>query len=164
MIKKPPDKTIEIKTLVLCENTDVLIVKSKLINPSKNLIIGNKTVLEKGFSAIFFEFKRKYYGIAKIFNRNRELTGFYCNINTPIKRFENGYQTTDLFLDLWVYPEGKQYIILDEDEFEESVKKNWIDEKLAQKASKTLTQIIDMVKNDEFPPKSVKEYANKCKV
>jgi predicted RNA-binding protein associated with RNAse of E/G family len=80
-----------------------------------------------------------------------------------VRRFENGYKTTDLFLDLSVYPDGKRYLILEEDEFEKSLKENWIDEKLAQKASRALTQITDMVKNDEFPPLFVKEYANNFK-
>jgi hypothetical protein len=44
MVKKPPDKTIEIETYLLYENKDILIVKSKLINPSKDLILENKTV------------------------------------------------------------------------------------------------------------------------
>lgn len=153
-----PDKIAELNTELLYENKDILIVKSKLINPSKDLILENKTVLRKGFDAIFFEFKREYYGIAKIYNRKKEFTGYYCNINTPVKRFENGYQTTDLFLDLWVYPDGKQYIILDEDEFEDALKENWIDEKLTQKAKRSLEQIINIVKNDKFPPKFVKDY------
>ena len=84
--------------------------------------------MEKGFSAIFFEFKRKYYGIAKIYDRNRELTSFYCNINTPIKSLK---MATNSQTFSWIY-----YIVLDEDGFEESVKKNWIDEKLAQKAAR----------------------------
>jgi predicted RNA-binding protein associated with RNAse of E/G family len=47
---------------------------------------------------------------------------------------------------------------LDEDEFEDALKENWIDEKLAQKAKKSLEQIINIVKNDKFPPKFVKDY------
>ena len=164
IIRKSPQKTIEVQTTLLFEDEGILVVRSQLINPSKDLVVDRKTVLEKGFSAVVFEFRRRYYGIAKIYDKNKNFTGFFCNINTPIERFEDGYKTTDLFLDLWVYPDGTKYIVLDEDEFEEALKENWLDEKLARKARETLGQLIEMVKEKKFPPKFVKDFDDESKI
>jgi predicted RNA-binding protein associated with RNAse of E/G family len=53
---------------------------------------------------------------------------------------------------------------LDEDEFNFAEKKNWIDEKLAEKSRDILAQIIKMLENKSFLPKFIKEYGNKFKI
>ncbi len=63
-------------------------------------------------------FSDRWYNIFEIHDRDDdEVKGWYCNVTFPAQ-MENGKITyVDLALDLWVYPDGKQ-LVLDEDEFE----------------------------------------------
>ena len=51
------------------------------------------------------------------------------------------FEITDLFLDLWVNPDGT-YEIQDEDEFEEAVQGGMIDAKLERKAWEVMKTLI----------------------
>ncbi|MXY27110.1 DUF402 domain-containing protein, partial [Candidatus Poribacteria bacterium] len=76
-----------------------------------------------------------------------EWTGYYCDIMKPVKRTVdatgklNCFEITDLFLDLWVNPDGT-YEIQDEDEFEEAVQGGAIDAELERKAWEVMKTLI----------------------
>jgi len=60
-----------------------------------------------------------WYNIFEIHDREDDrLKGWYCNIATPAVITADAVSYIDLALDLFVYPDGRQ-IILDEDEFVE---------------------------------------------
>ncbi len=42
--------------------------------------------------------------------------GWYCNVTEPARFFEDRIEQIDLFIDVWVTPQGET-LILDEDEF-----------------------------------------------
>ena len=63
--------------------------------------------------------------------------GYYCDIILPMKRTETYFEITDLFLDLWVSPDGS-YQVEDEDEFESAITHNWIQADLANQARNAL--------------------------
>ncbi|MXZ00275.1 DUF402 domain-containing protein [Candidatus Poribacteria bacterium] len=58
----------------------------------------------------------------------------------------NCFEITDLFLDLWVNPDGS-YEIQDEDEFEEAIQNGAIDAKLEKKAREVLDALIAKVED-----------------
>ena len=62
------------------------------------------------------------------------------DINGKLNRFE----ITDLFLDLWVNPDGT-YEIQDEDEFEDAIQNGAIDAELERKAREVLDTLITKV-------------------
>ena len=65
----------------------------------------------------------------------------------------------DLFLDLWVSPDGS-YEIQDEDEFETALEKGSIGTELAEKAQNALNDLIDEVTSGRFPPEFVQNFPN----
>jgi len=63
---------------------------------------------------------------------------------------------TDLFLDLWITPDGR-YMVLDEDELEVALAKNVISSSLARQARKELQILIKSTKSGRFPPASIRK-------
>jgi predicted RNA-binding protein associated with RNAse of E/G family len=59
----------------------------------------------------------RWYNIMQMFDRDDgSLKGWYCNITLPTVLTDTTVEYTDLALDLFVYPDGRQ-LVLDEDEF-----------------------------------------------
>lgn len=113
-------------------------------------------VIENGYIGTTHEFVGKWYEIVKVIDKNDEIKGYYCNINEPFKRVEDGYEIFDLFIDLWVFPDGK-YVILDEDELEKAIIERWVTAHQAKKARETIDQLIKMIEKGDFPPDIVRK-------
>ncbi|MCG9128611.1 DUF402 domain-containing protein [Candidatus Poribacteria bacterium] len=154
--KRLPDRINYFEQALLFENSDIIITTQK-ISPSSPIIFNGKEVLADNYTAIWFVFTDLWYDIGKIFNLENEWTGYYCDIIMPVTRNETKFEIVDLFLDLWVSPEGG-YAIQDEDEFEEAVINGVISQDITNKARTTLDNLIDDVIDGRFPPKIVKDY------
>lgn len=75
------------------------------------------TTLKRGDRFVETYYADRWYNIFEIHDRdNQELKGYYCNISSPAQFMDGRIEYTDLFLDLWVSPDGIQ-TLLDEDEF-----------------------------------------------
>ena len=104
------------------------------------------------FAAVWFVFTESWYDVGKVYNLNNEWTGYYCDVMKPVKRSMdangklNRFEITDLFLDLWINPDGS-YEIQDEDEFEEAVQKGAIDAALERQAVEVLQALIAEVES-----------------
>ena len=64
-------------------------------------------------------FSNRWYNVYEIHSGQAgPIKGWYCNVSLPAEfNLNKGKLTyTDLALDLWVYPDGRQ-VVLDEDEF-----------------------------------------------
>lgn len=75
-------------------------------------------ILEPGDLFVEFYYLDQWFNVFQIFNTQGELKGWYCNIGRPPELTEGELHYVDLALDLFVYPDGRQ-LVLDEDEFEE---------------------------------------------
>ena len=144
--KRPPDRVNHFQQELLYLDDDV-IVTSQRVKPSSPIIQNGETVLGDNFAAIWFVFTGLWYDVGKVYNLDNEWTGYYCDILKPVKRSINVagkldcFEITDLFLDLWINPDGT-YQIQDEDEFAEAVQNGAIDAKLETKAREVLTALI----------------------
>ncbi len=151
--KRLPDRVSHFQQNLLYEDSEV-IVTSQQVKPSNPIVIDNGTVLGDDFTAIWFVFANRWYDIGKIYNLNNQFTGYYCDIIMPMKRTETSFEITDLFLDLWVSPDGS-YQLHDEDEFEAAIQRNWIQSDLAEKARNMLQNLISEIESSIFPPEIV---------
>jgi len=148
----------------LLHRSDKIIVGCSEVSSPNAVIFDGKVVLAQGFKIVYFEILRKWFTIMKVWNPKSEHTGYYCDIVTPFRLLHDGVvQQTDLFLDLWVSPDLR-YKILDEDEFEDAVRKNWVNPKLCEKAKRELQQLIRMVEDKKFPPRIVKDLERKLRL
>jgi protein associated with RNAse G/E len=75
------------------------------------------TRFEPGDRFIEYYYTERWYNIFDIANTEGSRKGWYCNIAEPAAIFADTIEQVDLFLDVWVDPNGN-YLVLDEDEFE----------------------------------------------
>lgn len=154
--RRLPDRVDYFEQKLLYEDKDVIVTTQK-VYPSSPIIINGNTVLGDDFSAIWFVFTGLWYDIGKIYNTDNQWTGYYCDIIKPVHRDTNKFEIVDLFLDLWVSPDGS-YAIQDEDEFELALQKGEIERELAAKASNSLINLIEEVGSGKFPPEFVHNF------
>ena len=149
--KRPPDRVNHFQQQLLYIDDDV-IVTSQRVKPSSPIVQNGETVLADNFAAVWFVFTGLWYDIGKVYNLDNEWTGYYCDIMKPVKRRMNTagkldcFEITDLFLDLWINPDGT-YEIQDEDEFEEAIQIGAIDTELERKARDVLDTLIAKVED-----------------
>jgi predicted RNA-binding protein associated with RNAse of E/G family len=156
-VKRLPDEVDEWEHDLLLKGADMIISEFIFSGLPKPSVLEGKIVTENGYRGILFEFVNESYEIIKIWNHDGDLVGYYCNINEPPVMFDGGYEITDLFLDLWVYPD-LEYFVLDEDELLDAVDRNWIEVAQKEKAQGVLAGLVAMVESGRFPPEIVDEY------
>ena len=144
--KRPPDRVNHFQQQLLYLDEEV-IVTSQRVKPSSPIVQNGETVLADNFAAIWFVFTGLWYDVGKVYNLDNEWTGYYCDVLKPVKRSVDAegkldcFEITDLFLDLWINPDGT-YEIQDEDEFEDAVQEGVIDAELERKAWEVLKALI----------------------
>lgn len=144
--KRPPDRVNHFQQELLYLDDEV-IVTSQRVRPSSPIVQNGKTVLADNFPVVWFVFTGLWYDVGKVYNLNNEWTGYYCDIMRPVKRSMNAsgklnyFEITDLFLDLWINPDGT-YEIQDEDEFEAAIREGVIDAELEKKARNVMKTLI----------------------
>jgi len=111
-----------------------------LLNRANPLVVNGHCLIEKGCIGVWLVDTREWYDLGAIYDCDRLLRGYYCDITTPAERTETGYRTTDLMLDLCILPD-KSTFCLDLDEFEEGVKKGVISTSLAERATSSLANL-----------------------
>lgn len=148
--KRLPDRVNHFQQNLLYEDDDV-IVTTQRIKPSAPIVIDGVAVLGDNYRAVWFVFANRWYDIGKIYNLKDHFTGYYCDIILPMKRMDTHFEITDLFLDLWILPDGS-YQVEDEEEFESAIARNWIQTDLANQAKKALQDLIAEIESGAFPP------------
>jgi predicted RNA-binding protein associated with RNAse of E/G family len=148
VIHRPPDRR---DTFIhrLIKDTPTLIISEFRFDMKKPFLVDGKVAIIPGDHGLLFEYLRGYEIIAVA--HQGILTGYYLNINLPFERVPDGYVIKDLFLDIWVWPDGT-YHILDDDEFREACEKGWISEKEKTFALKVLNLLLTRIRKKAFPP------------
>ncbi|MGQ9477000.1 MAG: DUF402 domain-containing protein [Candidatus Bipolaricaulia bacterium] len=134
-----------------------LIVSSAPFRPSASLRVQVPKLEGPEYRVVWLVALEEWHDLGKVHTLAGELVGYYCDIIRPIRRTAEGIEVEDLFLDLWVFPDGR-YIILDEEEFAEARRQGWLDELTATRAREELSQLIEEVKSGQFPPASAQQF------
>jgi predicted RNA-binding protein associated with RNAse of E/G family len=75
-------------------------------------------VFRRGDRFVEHYFTNRWYNVFEIYDVNDGYhKGWYCNFTRPAELIDGLLSADDLALDLWVYPDGRQ-LVLDEDEFD----------------------------------------------
>jgi predicted RNA-binding protein associated with RNAse of E/G family len=151
--KRPPNRVNHFQQELLYLDDEV-IVTSQRVKPSSPIVQNGETVLADNFAAVWFVFTGLWYDVGKVYNLDNEWTGYYCDVLKPVKRSVDAtgkldrFEITDLFLDLWINPDGT-YEIQDEEEFEDAVQNGAIDTEVERKALEVLTSLIAEVESGD---------------
>ena len=141
--------------------TDDTIVVAHEASPSKPVEYLGERVLDSGYWAVWFLFKDQPFDVARFYRPDRTWTGFYADVLEPV-RWKGSDPTTiepiiDLFLDLWIAPDGR-YLVLDKDEFDEAVSRRNVTGEQMVYARSVLQNLVEATQRGEFPPAMVKAF------
>lgn len=93
----------------------------------RDLIIDDTVVACNGSPLLWYVFPDRWHDIGRFHLPDGTFTGWYTNLCTPFSMDGNNWASTDLFLDLWQFPNGQQQW-LDEDELADAIEENLLDE------------------------------------
>jgi len=141
----------------LLEETNDLLIMQHTIRTSKPLEVNGRKVIDDGYGAVWFIYRGTHHDIGVISDRAGDFTGYYCDAILPIVSRDGIYEITDLFLDLWISPDGRT-IVLDEDEFADAISRGWITGEEARIAREEVDRMALGVREGTFPPKRVRDY------
>ena len=118
------------------------LIKQELIQPSRRV----GTIAKVYFFA-------EPFNLLEFRDLDGKLLGHYSDIGEhAIRVSENEIQMTDLFLDIWLHPDGR-LLELDWDEFEEAIEKQVITSTQANLARNTMQRLISEIARGIYPSK-----------
>jgi predicted RNA-binding protein associated with RNAse of E/G family len=126
----------------IVERLSLALQKQDLISPAKQVLTIRKTY-----------FFNEPFNLLEFRDTNGELLGHYSDIGEPTIQLDSGtFQMTDLFLDIWLYPDGR-LLELDWDEFEEAIERQVITPTQADIAREAMKRLIAEVDQGIYPSK-----------
>ncbi len=99
-------------------------------------------------------FYDEYFSVMELRDRAGDLLGYYCDITTPLQKTGGEYFISDLFLDLWIAPDGSMREF-DWDELEDAFRKGLISSELKEKAVSVFERLKAETAEGIFPAKHV---------
>jgi len=153
--KRPPDCLSLSPMVSLYENAEGMVAMG-IMDPSEPIVINGLTLIARGYLGVFYVSSSEWHDVGAVYDTNRTFMGYYSDIATPMKRLSDGYTMTDLFLDLWVFPDGR-HVVLDQDQFVKAVTEGWLNNNQIKRAKTELENLIKAVKSKKFPPPKIKK-------
>ena len=152
---RPPNRRDVFIQKLLLDTPQVKVTLAEDIPFDPPIRIQDQIALEAGSDAVWFTFPNCWHDIGHFHRADGTFTGTYANILTPPIFLPGGrWETTDLFLDVWIDLEGTLWI-LDRDQLLEAEEKGWISPGLAQRAREEVARIEREHKAGQWPPEVV---------
>ncbi|HEX6924863.1 MAG TPA: DUF402 domain-containing protein [Longimicrobiaceae bacterium] len=152
--RRPPDRIQVFDQLVLERTPDCTVTFLPEAELPRPVAAAGRVILEPGAPVVWFTYPGLWHDIGRFHLANGEFTGYYANILTPVAMEDDRWETTDLFLDVWIPADGEA-ILLDEEELDQAVELGWVDAELAEKARSHARDLLSAARNGLWPPKHV---------
>ena len=156
-LRPPGRREIFIQRLIV-DNADVKITLAENVAFDPPIRIHGEIALEAGSDAVWFTFPDRWHDIGRFHLADDRFTGIYANILTPPVIHPDGtWETTDLFLDVWIDREGK-LSVLDADQLVRAEEEGWVSEAQAVRAREEVEWISREFDRGCWPPPIVEEW------
>jgi len=157
---RPPGRRVSMRSDLLQATNNMIVVATDLA-PSKPVEYLGEIVMNAGYRAVWFLFKDQPYDIGRVYRPDGTWMGYYADVLEPVRWNGSDPATLepiiDLFLDLWIAPDGR-FEVLDEDEFEEAGVRGNITAHQIDHARRVLQDLVHATQRGSFPPAVVKEF------
>ena len=157
---RPPERVSRIPMRVFRLDHQSLCGLTELA-PKEPLRFDNEVVMSRGDWAVWFLSNGASHDLGKIYDATGRHTGYYLDVLVPVRWQGDDIATleplTDLFLDLWVAPDGR-WQVLDEPEFLEAEAKNWITPEQAVHARQTLAHLVELARAGALVPPEARAF------
>ena len=156
--RRPPDRLTIFRQQVVHREDEVIVTLASDVELPRALEVGGVPILEPGASAVWFTFPGMAHDIGRFHTRDDRFTGWYANILTPPVIEEGGiWRTTDLYLDVWMAPDGT-VTLLDQDELEQAEAKGWVTPEEAAGALREAERVVAAAAAGTWPPPVAREW------
>ncbi|AFL94304.1 hypothetical protein CL1_0089 [Thermococcus cleftensis] len=155
--RRIPNRILERDDDVVADLGEVVIAKSRFEGMLVPLKVNGVEVIRNGYTMLYFAFIGENYDVLKVYDENGEFKGLYVDVLAYTKREGNTIEMLDLFLDIFVFPDGRAFL-LDEDELEMALNYGVIDRDTFDFAYSVAREILERLKRGEFPPEVVWKY------
>ena len=156
--RRIPNRILERYDELIADLGDVVVAKSKFEGMLTPLFVNGVKVIDNGYTMIYFAFIGEKYDVLKVYDREGNFKGLYVDILAYTKRKGNTLEMLDLFLDLFIFPNGEIFI-LDEEELEMALNYGLIDKEMFDFAYSKAREIVEKFKEGNFPPDIVWQYS-----
>lgn len=112
----------------------------------QGLIPAGKTI----YSVAKHHFYQEYFGVMQLYDSHDRLLGYYCDLLTPMVYRQGEYHLTDLFVDIWVNPDGS-FVELDWDEYAQAVRDGLLSSTLQTRLESTVARLRSEIAEGKFP-------------
>lgn len=155
--RRPPNRLQVFEQTLVHDGDDVKVTLAEAMPYEPPMRIEGQVVLELGSDVVWFTFPDTWHDIGRFHRADGTFTGLYANILTPPELHGTEWNTTDLFLDVWVSPQGK-VLLLDEDELDEALGREWVDAPSAARAKQEGRRLVQGAEEGVWPPPVVHEW------
>jgi predicted RNA-binding protein associated with RNAse of E/G family len=155
---RPPDRASVFHNVLVHRADDCIVTLMENTQLTRAVRVGGQTILEDGSPAVWLTFPDAWHDVGLFHTADDRFTGYYANILTPVVfRSETEWETTDLFLDVWLGADGA-VTLLDEDELDAALASGWITEADAGTARAEALRLLNAAHAGTWPPDRVKEW------
>lgn len=156
---RPPDRRTVFRQELVLDRSDVKVTLARALDFDPPLEIRGATALEVGSDAVWFTFPDTWHDIGRFYRADGSFTGIYANVLTPPAIRPGGlWETTDLFLDVWIAAGSHDPVLLDEEELAEAERRGWVDRGTARRARSEATRLLAEARRGRWPPAVVEEW------
>jgi predicted RNA-binding protein associated with RNAse of E/G family len=152
---RPPDRvTIYSQTLIFDDGRVKVSFAQGLELPEPVRAEG-EIILEEGSDAIWFTFPGAWHDIGLFHRTDGSFTGVYANVITPCVFQPGGeWETSDLFLDLWI-PSGSDRppVLLDEEELAAAESSGALSRATTERARNEANRLLRAASRGQWPPR-----------
>lgn len=156
---RPPDRTDIYRQELVLDGTEVKVTFQPATPLPRPVQVDGRTVLEPGSPAVWFTFPERWHDIGRFHDAAGRFTGIYANVLTPCQLHPAPrdpaepirWDTTDLFLDVWLDADGS-VTVLDRDDLQEALEEGHVTGELAATARAEADRILSAFKEGAWPP------------
>ena len=156
--RRPPDRLEVFEQAVVDDDGKCVVTFLPAARLKKPMEVDGRVVLEPGASVVWFTYRGDvWHDVGRFHLADGTFAGIYANVLTPVRMEGARWETTDLFLDLWIGADG-DVGILDSDEFDAAARAGWIDAPTAVRAIGEVERLVSKARLGAWPPPHVAEW------
>ena len=155
--RRPPDRLDIFEQVVIDETPACTVTWMPEAGVREPVTAAGRAILEPGAPVIWFTYPGLWHDIGRFHLRDGTFTGYYANILTPVVMEAGRWETTDLFLDVWL-PEGGEAVLLDEEELASAERNGWVTGEVARRARDHAAELLEAARDGSWPPADVRAW------
>ena len=153
--RRPPDRLQLFEQAVVDDDGDCVVTFLPAAQLKQPVQTGGRVVLEPGAPVVWFTWRGDvWHDVGRFHRADGTFTGLYANVLTPVAMRGGEWETTDLFLDVWLDADGTVRI-LDRDELDAAVDAGWVDAATAARAVEEAGRLAAEARAGAWPPPRV---------